>query len=291
MAEMLYARLESRAVIAVEGDDAREFLQGLVSNDVDRLGPSMAIYAALLTPQGKYLFDFFLAQAHSAIWLDVEAGRVADLVKRLTMYKLRSKVTIQARDDVGVAALFGEISALGIHGAGAATDFAGGVAYVDPRLAAAGARLLAPADRLDSVMADLGARAVATDDYDRHRLSLGLADGSRDIQVEKSTLLEANFEELHGVDFKKGCYVGQEVTARTKYRGLVKKRLVPVAIDGPVPAEGTAVTDAEGREVGTMHSAQPGIGLALLRLEQLDAASLTAGEATVSPRKPDWIAA
>ncbi|MEQ9642740.1 MAG: folate-binding protein [Alphaproteobacteria bacterium] len=291
MADMLYARLESRAVVAVEGADARDFLQGLVSNDVDRLGPAAALYAALLTPQGKYLFDFFLAQSGDAVWLDVEAGRAPDLVKRLSMYKLRSKVTITPRDDVGVAALFGDIAPLDIVGAGAAKDFAGGVAFVDPRLATAGARLLAPTERLDSVLADLGARAVSADDYDSHRLALGLADGSRDIQIEKSTLLEANFEELHGVDFKKGCYVGQEVTARTKYRGLVKKRLVPVTIDGPVPAAGTAVTDAEGREVGTLHSAQPGIGLALLRLEQLDASALRAGEATISPRKPAWIAA
>ena len=291
MPDMFYARLPARAVVAVAGADARPYLQGLVSNDVDRLDAGHALYAALLTPQCKYLFDFFLAQAGEEVWLDAEASRAVDLVKRLTIYRLRSKVTLGVRDDLAVAALYGDLSALGLAGAGQAKDLAAGVVYVDPRLAAAGARLMAPAERLDSVLADLGARAVAPADYDRHRLALGLADGSRDLQVEKSTLLEANFEELHGVDFKKGCYVGQEVAARTKYRGLVKKRLVPVAIDGPAPAPGTAVTDAEGREVGALHSAIDGMGLALLRLEQLDAAELKAGEATLHPRRPDWLAA
>jgi folate-binding protein YgfZ len=291
MPEMSYARLPARAVVAVGGADARGFLQGLVSNDVDRLDAGHALYAALLTPQGKYLFDFFMAQAGDEIWLDAEAARRADLIKRMTMYKLRSKVSLTPRDDLAVAALYGDIGALELTAAGQARELAAGVAYGDPRLAAAGARLMAPAERLDSVLADLGARAVAAEDYDRHRLALGLADGSRDLLVEKSTLLEANFEELHGVDFKKGCYVGQEVTARTKYRGLVKKRLVPVAIDGPAPAPGTAVTDAEGREAGTLQSAVDGLGLALLRLEQIDAAALRAGEATVHPRRPDWLAA
>ena len=126
-------------------------------------------------------------------------------------------------------------------------------------------------------------------DYDRLRISQGVPDGSRDLEVEKSILLENGFDELHGVDWDKGCFMGQELTARTHYRALIKKRLMPVAIDGPAPAPGTPVL-AGGKEAGIMRSAVDGLGLALLRLEFLDAAPFTAGEAQLTPRKPDWAA-
>ena len=190
-----------------------------------------------------------------------------------------------------VAAVFGPDAgaALGLEArAGVTAPFAGGVAFVDPRLADAGARAILPRSGAASAFAGLPAATAA--DYDRRRLDLGLPDGSRDMKVEKATLLENGFEELNGVDFEKGCYLGQEVTARTKYRGLVKKRLMPVAIDGPTPAAGTPVR-AGGREVGEMRSAADGRGLALIRLDALGEGAppeLAAGEARLLPRRPPW---
>jgi folate-binding protein YgfZ len=148
----------------------------------------------------------------------------------------------------------------------------------DPRLPEAGWRLLSP------VVLPTTALEV---DWDRHRLALGLPDGSRDLEVEKTVLLEAGFDELHGVSWTKGCYMGQELTARTKYRGLVKRRLIPVAIVGPLPAPGTPVT-RDGAEVGTMRSGQDQTGLAVLRLDALDGA-LKCGPATLAPRMPAWM--
>jgi folate-binding protein YgfZ len=133
---------------------------------------------------------------------------------------------------------------------------------------------------------------LATDatpeDWDRHRLALGLPEGSRDLVAEQTVLLEAGYDELHGVSWTKGCYMGQELTARTKYRGLLKRRLVPVAVDGPLPAPGTPVL-AGGAEVGEMRSGRDGSGIAQLRLEALDGRALRCGEAALTPRIPDWM--
>ena len=139
-------------------------------------------------------------------------------------------------------------------------------------------------------VAEAGFAHGSVADYDRLRLSLGVPDGSRDLEVEKSILLENGFDELHGVDWDKGCFMGQELTARTKYRALIKKRLLPVTIDGPAPEPGTPVM-ANGKEAGVMRSVTEGLGLALLRLEYLEGAEpadLTAGDARLTPRKPDW---
>ena len=283
MIEARRARLADRAVLKLGGAEARDFLQGLVSNDVERLGAERAIYAALLTPQGKYLFDFFLADTGDGLLLEGEAARLGPLAKRLAMYRLRADVQIEAAPDLAVHAVFGDGSAeaLGLpNEAGAARLLeGGGVAFVDCRDARAGVRLLAPAD------ADaLDLATVDAEDYDRHRLALGLPNGSRDLEVERSILLEADFEALNGLDFKKGCYVGQEVTARTKHRGLVRKRLLPVAIEGPLPAPGTPIL-AAGRQVGTLRSGQGDRALALLRLDAVadDAPAMTAEESRIHP--------
>jgi len=288
------ALLETRGVLALTGADTRPFLQGLISNDVTKVTPTRAIWAALLTAQGKWLHDFFVTEVDGAVLLEAERERLPDLAKRLRLYKLRSQIEIAPRDDLAVAALWPDaaLDALGLaHEPGAAAPRAGGVVHVDPRLAALGARAVVPRDRLDAALAGFDRAPVA--DYDRLRLSLGVPDGSRDFVPEKSILLENGVDELNGVDWKKGCYVGQELTARTKYRGLIKKRLMPVGIDGPLPAPGTLVM-LGAREAGEMRSAADGIGLALLRLEMVDAAALEgealrAGDATLRVQRPDWM--
>ena len=291
-----YALLEDRGLLAVQGPDRAEFLQGLVSNDVEKAGPDRAVYAALLTPQGKYLFDFFIIGLDDALFLDCERARLEELKKRLTVYKLKADVTLDDRSgDFAVSALYGEgwAEAAGLEAsAGTARPFAGGIAYSDPRLPEAGGRAVVPASGAGRAFETAGFTATDAADYDRMRLGLGLPDASRDLIVEKSILLESGFDELNGVDWDKGCYMGQELTARTKYRGLVKKRLVPVALAGPPPEPGTPVMLGES-EAGELRSSAAtgngGIGLALIRLDALEnPAELKAGDVPVTPRKPEW---
>jgi folate-binding protein YgfZ len=295
MVERSCAWLADRAVLEIAGEDRRSFLQGLVSNDVERVAIDRAVYAALLTAQGKYLHDFFITEIGGAFLLDAEAARLADLKRRLGLYRLRAKVTLGENGErYGVAVAFGAdaLSLLDLPPEpGAAAPFAGGIAYVDPRLPALGARLLL---RRGTGLAPLESLGFTVEDgtgYDRLRLSLGVPDGSRDLAVEKAILLEAGFEELNGVDWQKGCYIGQELTARTKYRALIKKRLMPVAVEGPLPAPGTPVMLGD-QEAGEMRSGRDGLGLALLRLEAVSEASpekpLTAGAARLTAKKPAW---
>lgn len=291
MTELRYARLDERGVVAVEGPDAVAFLQGLVSNDVRRLAPERTLYAALLTPQGKFLHDFFLFRMGEAILIDCEGARRGDFMRRLGIYKLRSKITLVGRDDLAMFALFGDgaAAAIGLAAeAGAAAPLDGGIACVDPRMAAAGVRALLTAAGAEDVLENCGFAPADAAVYDRHRLTLGLPDGSRDMEVEKATLMESGFDSLNGIDWGKGCFMGQELTARTRYRGLVKKRLTPVAVEGPPPPPGTPVT-LDGRDAGELRSALDGLGLALLRLESLQeatasGASFVAGEARLRPR-------
>lgn len=295
MAEACGTWLDARGVLEVTGADRHSFLQGLVTNDVTKAASDRALYAALLTAQGKYLHDFFIVSLGEALYLDVEAARSAELQRRLSLYKLRAKVTIaDASERFRVAAVFGASACAKLDlpsSPGAARSFAEGCAYVDPRLAELGARLLLPR-RDDAAAAPAGLAPADFAEYDRMRLALGIADGSRDLEIDKTVLLEAGFDELNGIDWQKGCYMGQELTARTKYRGLVKKRLLPVAIEGPAPAPGTRLTLATA-EAGEMRSARDGHGLALLRLDRVAeaeaaGAAFAAGPARLYPHKPAW---
>jgi len=292
---MPYAVLPDRAVLALSGPDAHDLLQGLVTNNIDPVAEGRAVYTALLTPQGKYLFDFFVVPCGNELLLDCQASRRDDLRKRLNMYRLRSQAEIaDVSADVAVAVLFGETAPAALapdDQAGAARELAGGTVYTDPRLAAAGLRAVLPTPA--AVFAEHGVAAAEPADYDRHRLALALPDSEQDLVVDKSLLLESNFEELHGVDFSKGCFVGQEVTARTRYRGLVRKRLLPVRIAGPMPPAGTQVR-LGGKDAGTMRSGRDGHGMALLRLEAVNMAqtgggTLSADAAELTPLWPDWL--
>ncbi len=285
MSDVKLAGLPGRGVLRIDGEDRVAFLQGLVSNDVSRVGADRAIYAALLTPQGKFLHDFFIAAIGDSLLIDCEGDRRDDLFRRLRMYRLRSKVELtDVTEELTVHAAFGE-GAAGLAGenpsAGQAMPNGEGVSFVDPRLAGAGLRYIMPAGTVPET-GDLAVSAATADDYDRWRLSLGLPDGSRDMVVEKAILLESGFEALNGVDFDKGCYMGQELTARTKYRGLVKKRLMPVRITGDLPEPGTAIM-AGDRDVGEIRSGRGDLAMALVRLDALEAGELTADGLKVTP--------
>jgi folate-binding protein YgfZ len=264
------AYLPERGIVEVTGEDRVSYLQGLVSNDVAAAIPGQAVWAALLTPQGKWLADFFIIAEGERLLLDCEKAQAAMLVKHLSRYRLRAKVAL------------GDISdAWAVHAAwGAPPAVADALIATDPRLPEAGWRVLTPAPLPDAAPASA---------WDAHRLSLGLPDGSRDLEAEKTVLLEAGFDELSGVSWSKGCYMGQELTARTKYRGLVKRRLIPVDFTGPAPAPGTPVLRG-GQEVGTIRSAAGQRALAVLRLDALgEGTALMAGETALSPHPPAWM--
>jgi folate-binding protein YgfZ len=286
--------LPGRAVLAIGGPDRRAFLQGLISNDIARATASCAIHAALLTPQGRFLHDFAIVAHGEHLLFDAEAAGIDALAKRLTMYRLRSKASIEVLADWGVAALLGPdaTAAIGLSGPpGTAIPFVGGVAFVDPRLAALGGRIVAPRARLSEVAAH-GLQPAAEGDYDALRLRLGIPDGTRDLA--DGLLMENGFDAMNAIDWKKGCYVGQEVTARMRYRGLVKKRLVPVRIDGVTPPPGSIVT-FDGSEAGEMRSGRGSRGLALLRIDALAAAEAAgrgfeASGAVLTAETPAWLA-
>lgn len=290
-----WVRLVDRRVIEVGGADRRSFLQGLISNDIERAQPDRAIYAALLTPQGKYMADFIVVDTGDAFLMDVPAERAAVLLQRLTMYKLRSAVDLAERDDLAVVALFGG----GALAADGLTDERGHVVardgvwhLVDPRLASMGARAIGTDASLTSFAHCFG-EPVAADRYAAHRIALGVPEGGSDLVADKSLLLESGFVELDGVAFDKGCFVGQELTARMRYRTTVRKRLLPVRLEGVLPPPGTAV-HAGDVEVGEIRSGLGDRAVAVLRLDRWRDAEakgigLQAGAAAVRPDVPAWV--
>ncbi len=286
-----YVKLD-RGLVSVAGADRQTFLQGLISQDVERISPTHAAYGAFLTPQGKYLHDFCIASIGDRLVLDGEQGRADELIARMKRFKLRAQVTLISADDLTVYAVFGQTAPAALDLAdvpGTARRLGDGIAFVDPRSAKLGCRLLLPAADAAAVVADLPIEEATFEEYDTLRIRLGIPDGMRDMDVEKSILLECNFESLNGIDWDKGCYIGQEVTARTKYRGLVKRQLVPVSVEGGAPAPGTAIR-ANDKKVGEIRSIYKEIAIASLRLDALDNADpkhpLTADGAVIAPFMP-----
>lgn len=290
----VHVPLSMRGVIAVSGDPAREFLQGLITNDIQRVSPTCAIYAALLTPQGKFLHDFFIVQHKDRLLLDCKRDRIPDLIKRLTMYRLRSKVEITDESDtweVGVMLAGAEAGAEAgeTQPAGTAKTRFDGVSYIDPRHAGMGERTIRLVDEDDTFPTDTVQLEANRATYDTLRISLGIPDTGKDLIADKSMPLESGFDELHGVDFEKGCYVGQEVTARMKHRHLVKKRLFPITFDAgeDLIADGSGVKCGDV-DAGEVRSAVAGHGIALLRLDLVEKGGLTVEGVAITPEKPDW---
>ncbi|KMO18039.1 YgfZ/GcvT domain-containing protein, partial [Methylobacterium platani] len=242
---MPLALLPDRAVVAVSGPDAPSFLQGLVTCDVETLPEGEARLGALLAPQGKVLFDFLVSRAPDGYRLDTARDRVPDLVKRLTLYRLRAKVTIEPLP-LAVAAGWGiEAPAPALR---------------DARLPALGWRLHAP----DIPQADADASAYAA-----HRIGLGVPEGGTDFPFGDAFPHEALMDQLGGVDFRKGCYVGQEVVSRMQHRGTARTRIVPVVYrDGEAGPAGEPVTAGE-RSLGQTGGGTGSRGLAMLRIDRL----------------------
>jgi folate-binding protein YgfZ len=290
--------LHDRHTVAVSGTDRINFLQGLVTNDLRRLAPDRALYAGFLTGQGKLLCDLFVMADGDRILIDIASAHVEDFFARLTRFKLRAVVEVgDPTPALAVAAAWGSEAAarLGLDSAAgvAGQGTLGGAHYilVDPRVSALGARLIYPAGlAIEAELTRLGFASSTTAEYAAHRLALGIAD-TAEIGGETCYPLEANFEMLHGVDFKKGCYVGQELTARMKLKGELRKRVLPVSGTAPLPAAGTPVT-ADGAELGPLIAASGTQGLALLRLDRLADAresAIRAQGVPVSIHWPSWL--
>ena len=265
----VYAVLRSRALVRVAGPGWRDFLQGLLTQDVDTLAPGELRFGALLTPQGKLLFDLFILGTDDGALIDVAADRRDALIQRLAIYRLRAKVEIAA-DPGAVSAAWGGSAPAGPGWA------------PDPRLPALGWRGYGAAG--PDGAPDQGEAA-----YDAHRLALGVPDSAGDAPAETTYPIEANFDLLAGIDFKKGCFVGQETTSRMKRRGAIKTRILPLRVDGPPPALGAEVL-AGALRAGEARTGSDGIVMALLRLDRIEGADLTVDGRPATVVWPDYIA-
>ena len=280
------ALLPERSVVKVIGDDARRFLNGLASNDIGKVAPGRPSFAALLTPQGKIIVDFIVAEAApedgGGFFLDCPRALTSALVEKLNFYKLRAKVTIEDLSDaLGVMAVW--------DGTG---DSEYGLCYTDPRLAALGWRIMLPPNLAAEAAGDLAATLTDAAAYDAHRIALGVPRGGSDFSYGDTFPHEADMDQLAGVDFDKGCYIGQEVVSRVEHRASARNRVVPIAFDRFAPIPGLPVT-AGDKNLGMIGSASNGRGLALLRLDRVaDALAsttpLTCGGITIQLVKPAW---
>lgn len=296
MSETLICKMPGRALISLSGDETRSFLQGLVTNDMDHVSPARALYTALLTPQGKILFDFFVIGDSTGFLIDCASDRRDDLIKRLTFYKLRAQVDIApVTDGREIYCVFSQQSggpAIGDPGTVTTRDDV--IGYVDPRSERAGLRIIGTGDQVQTFAATLNAQWSDAETYRGHRIGLGLAGSLEDIGSGAHFPHDCNLDKVNGVDFQKGCYVGQEVVSRMHHKTTIHKRMMPVSIAGDGAGEnGPLAMTAGGKPVGTLLSRAAAHGIALVRTDRaraaLDAgAALMAGDLVVSLDEPVW---
>jgi folate-binding protein YgfZ len=283
---MKAALLPDRGVVKVAGLDGRKFLNGLVTADLGRVAPGQPRFAALLAPQGKILADFIVVEADpadgSGFFLDAPRALARTLTDRLNFYKLRANVMVEdLSETLGVMAIW--------EGQGN-TEY--GLCYSDPRLPELGERCMLPPHLAENAAADLGSDLVDPSIYEAHRIALGVPRGGIDFVYGDTFPHESNMDQLHGVDFDKGCFVGQEVVSRIEHRAIARARIVPVGFEGAPPEAGIPVM-AGYRNVGMMGSGVTGRGLATLRLDRVEealasGANLVAGGITLQPLKASW---
>jgi len=276
--------LPDRGLIELRGPDTGKFLQGLVTNTIEKAHPGEAIFAGLLTPKGKIISDFliFLRDAET-YWIDCPKAHTADLIKRLTLFKLRAKLDISDRsDDFAIGAAWGDEP---FDSSGACV-----AAFIDPRYAPLGARVIFErgAERVTAPAAEtLGDTA-----YHAHRIALAIPQGGLDYVYGEAFPHEACYDDLHGVDFHKGCYVGQEVVSRMHHKGTPKTRIAGIEASAPLEGGGAEIL-ADGKPVGRLGSVDETQGVALIRLDRVEAAleagaPLQVGHVAVTVRQPPW---
>jgi folate-binding protein YgfZ len=273
------ALLPDRSVIEAAGEDRVSFLQGLITNGVEGLKKGAACFAGLLSPQGKILFDFFVINTGEAFLLDCPAVAAGDLFKRLTFYKLRAKVSLS-----DVSAQW-RVAASWDQGAANTLEANAGFSYQDPRWPRLGYRGLFSAARSPDL-------ALTASDYEAMRIAAAVAEGGKDYAYGDTFPHEACFDLLHGVDFKKGCYVGQEVVSRMQHRGTARSRILAVSAQEPLPQGGADIL-ADGFVVGRLGSVAAHRGIAVARLDRVKEAlakgqALIAGGIPVELSVPSW---
>ncbi len=279
--------LPDRGIVSFSGDGARAFLNGLLTADISALAAGQSRYAALLTPQGKLIVDAFVscapAEHGEGFYFDTPKSQLQTFLARMRGYDLRKKYVVDdLSDKLGVMAVW--------DGAAAAAAYP---CHTDPRLPALGQRIILPPGEAASAAAGIGAELTSPDAFEAHRIALGVPRGDADFAYGDAFPHEADMDQLHGIDFDKGCFVGQEVVQRMERRHSARTRVVPVTFDGAAPGAGAPVTAAE-KTIGTIGSTLHGRGLALLRLDRAEDARaaghpLKAGDATLRLVKPDWM--
>jgi folate-binding protein YgfZ len=283
---MKAALLPDRGVVKVVGDGARGFLNGLLTTDMTTVAPGAPRFAALLTPQGKIIVDCIVTEAPAAdgggFFLDCPRTLAVEFVTKLNFYKLRAKVICEDLSEI--------LGVLAVWDGGSEAKY--GLMYPDPRLPALGRRVILPPHQAEQAAAALGAELLDFDAYEAHRIALGVPSGGRDFRYGDAFPHEADMDQLAGVDFDKGCFVGQEVVSRIEHRGTARTRIVPVTAEGRAPGAGIPVMAGE-KQVGATGSAAGACGLAMLRLDRVaDAIAagqrLTAGGVTLTVHKPGW---
>ena len=276
-----------RSIISISGEDSAAFLQGLITNDITKVTADRSIYSALLTPQGKFLYDFFIMHTQDGFLIDVASSWAQTLKDKLSKFKLRSKISLELLDTHTVSVVWGHGEPISnLINAGDTITQNNSILFVDPRHPGMGLRCISTESALP-----IHATESTQEEYHFHRLSLGIPDGERDMLPEKDILLELHFEELNGVDFQKGCYMGQELTARTKYRALIKKHLYTVtAAEGtPLPEPSTAVMVGD-KQIGELRGSTRNLGLAMLRDEDVAPGSaLKTRDITLTAKWPAWV--
>jgi tRNA-modifying protein YgfZ len=280
--------LPNRGVVRVTGEEARTFLDSLITNSMAGALPGQAIHAALLTPQGKIITDFFVTEAavedSGGFYCDVPLVAAADLAKRLGFYKLRAKVKVE---DIS-----SELGVVAVWGAEIASDTLS-FGFADPRLPALGMRVVAHQTQIDAVIAELQAEMLTPEAYHAHRASLGIGEAMFDFALGDTFPHEINMDQLQGIDFKKGCYIGQEVISRMEHRGTARTRLIQLAYAGGFNVPEGAPVLAGDKSLGFTGSADKGVGLAMVRLDRVADAvaagtSITAGNVEATPIRPQW---
>ena len=296
MSKKISIELKNREIVKVLGRDSRNFLQGMISNDIRKVSKNHSIYAAFLTPQGKFLNDFFIMEFKDHLLLDCEKGREDSLMERLENYKLGSDVTFQKQESYKVFALIAEnfsMFNLEKKPLGSTVCFDTAVAFLDPRHERLGLRFIVPEKEGEEFFRKKGFTSATFDDYEKLRIPLGVPDGSRDIEIEKGLLMESGLNELNGIDWEKGCYLGQELTARTKFRALLKQRLIPVKSKDSCPERESEVF-FQKEFAGTVRSGIGNYAIALLKIDCLKeqkrtGKSFVSQGKTLTPILPDWI--
>src|SRR6201996_5449559 len=284
---MKAALLPDRGVVKVTGETARDFLNGLITTDTTRLQPGLGRFGALLTPQGKIIIDFLITEAPAGhgggFLIDCPKALAQGFADKLGFYKLRAKVAVEnLSDSMGVIAVWNGEPAMKPD-----------LAYADPRDAALGWRIFAPQELTQKVANLIGAELADDMAYEAHRIACGAPRGGLDFMYGDAFPHETNMDRLHGVDFDKGCYVGQEVVSRMQHRGTARTRTVRVLLDGPAPEAGTTVL-AGDKPVGTMGSSAQGKGIALVRIDRVADAldtgqPLTAGGLALTLAEPEVV--